>query len=674
MVIDQEIDTRAGGILRCVHSWKNITRNNFILRIASEGYKLQLFEKACLPQSVVTSTNNPIKHLSIQTQINNHLSSGAISEVKFSEDQLLSRVFLVKKSNNDDRLIIDLSKLNLLIPKISFKMETHDKIKEILQCNDFMASIDLSDAFFTVPLHESSKKFVCFQFDDKRYSYNVLPFGLTSSPRIFSKMLKSVINHQRSLGIKITFYIDDIFICSHCPNILKNHVSSTLNLLISLGFRPNFKKSHLIPSHNIIHLGYNWNSVEMSISVPNDKICKTKDLANKLLKENPTLQLIASFLGIVISHRTAFQLAPIYYRDIQLQYCSLVKLGTPYDSIVSLNEASISNLKWWSTADNYPPLSLTPIKANLTLHTDASKVGWGGVLSNGSFTSGTWTSTESDLHINILELKAVILSLSTFINEISDNNIYIYSDNSTTVHYINKIGGTHSDYLCHLSIELWNMLVINKVKCTAFHVPGELNTLADFYSRSQVDRHDYHLSNHTFQLILINSIVQPSCDLFASCDTFKLPSYVSFTNDPNAIRVDAFSFVWISNLYMFPPLPLLSKVIQKIRNDQAENIILITPAWPGLVSLPIILSLLISNPIFIHSNHLLGQPPTRYPFNMMAWNISSNAASINSYQRKLAQHSLPVSQRAPYHLTKDTGNTFVNMLSLKGHHVICLPH
>ena len=67
--------------------------------------------------------------------------------------------------------------------------------------------------FFSVPLHQDSKDFITFEYKSTRYSYNVLPFGLTSC-RFFSKMLELVIVHLRSPGIKIFLYLDDIFICS----------------------------------------------------------------------------------------------------------------------------------------------------------------------------------------------------------------------------------------------------------------------------------------------------------------------------------------------------------------------------------------------------------------------------------------------------------------------------
>lgn len=78
--------------------------------------------------------------------------------------------------------------------------------------SDFLVPIDLSDAFLSIPLHSSSKKLVPFQFNNRGYYFNnVLPVGLSSSLKIFCKLLRPVIIHFRSLGTRISAYTDDIF-------------------------------------------------------------------------------------------------------------------------------------------------------------------------------------------------------------------------------------------------------------------------------------------------------------------------------------------------------------------------------------------------------------------------------------------------------------------------------
>ena len=114
--------------------------------------------------------------------------------------------------------------------------------------------------------------------------------------------------------------------------------------------------------------------------------------------------------------------------------------------------------------------------------TDASKEGWGAHL--GDFTaSGTWSVPESHLHVNFLELKAVLLALKRFQHLVQGKVVLVATDNTTIVAYINKDGGTRSGLLCAL---LWRLLCwcnLRQVVLKARHIPGCLNVIADKLSR-----------------------------------------------------------------------------------------------------------------------------------------------------------------------------------------------
>jgi hypothetical protein len=55
-----------------------------------------------------------------------------------------------------------------------------------------MASIDLKHAYYTIPIAEEQRKFLKFVCNEQLYEFRVLPMGLTSSPRIFTKVMKPV--------------------------------------------------------------------------------------------------------------------------------------------------------------------------------------------------------------------------------------------------------------------------------------------------------------------------------------------------------------------------------------------------------------------------------------------------------------------------------------------------
>merc|ERR1711989_147484 len=109
---------------------------------------------------------------------------------------------------------------------------------------------------------------------------------------------------------------------------------------------------------------------------------------------------------------------------------------------ISLSEEARVDLEWWvSFGNSLPPRSLSPFSQDITLTSDASLKGWGAWNSSSSV-HGKWSSSERELHINILELKSVFLSFLSLFQTTYSCSILIRLDNSTAVSYINKQGGT----------------------------------------------------------------------------------------------------------------------------------------------------------------------------------------------------------------------------------------
>lgn len=109
-------------------------------------------------------------------------------------------------------------------------------------------NIDLQDAYFLVPIHKKSRKFLRFRFLGKLYQFICLPNGLSSSPYIFTKILKPVMMVLRARGFVSVIYLDDILCIGNNFNECQENVKNTVSLLIKLGFLLNKRKSQLIPS------------------------------------------------------------------------------------------------------------------------------------------------------------------------------------------------------------------------------------------------------------------------------------------------------------------------------------------------------------------------------------------------------------------------------------------
>ena len=73
-----------------------------------------------------------------------------------------SRLFVVWKTSGSWRLVIDLSTLNLFVDVAHFRMETIQSVLLSVRQGDWMASIDLKEAYLQIPVHpDSSLPSVC---------------------------------------------------------------------------------------------------------------------------------------------------------------------------------------------------------------------------------------------------------------------------------------------------------------------------------------------------------------------------------------------------------------------------------------------------------------------------------------------------------------------------------
>lgn len=84
--------------------------------------------------------------------------------------------------------------------------------------------------------------------------------------------------------------------------------------------------------------------------------------------------------------------------------------------------------------------SLHQWSATVTINTDASKTGFGGHLNKQIF-QGKWTKLEQSLHISLLELEAVIRTITHFLPQLHNQKVLVKCDNTTVVQYVNKQGG-----------------------------------------------------------------------------------------------------------------------------------------------------------------------------------------------------------------------------------------
>ena len=153
-----------------------------------------------------------------------------------------------------------------------------------------------------------------------------MPFGLTSAPCIFTKVFKTILVFLRSRGLRICAWFDDIILAADSKSLILEQLHFTKLILKSLGFIPHPEKSMLIPSQSIDHLGFIWDSVNFTISVPKDKVKDLKALCERAISGLVKLRFLNKILGTIENFRIGFSYAALHYRGIQKDVATFINL------------------------------------------------------------------------------------------------------------------------------------------------------------------------------------------------------------------------------------------------------------------------------------------------------------------------------------------------------------
>ena len=308
----------AGRLQFFVKNWQVVTNDPWVLSAIS-GYHIPFTiipHQDFLPSHKVSVEDE----LLIDKELGEPIQKRAIHLVSKHDYNtgVVSNLFVIPKKGGGQRPVFKLRQLNQFIKYERFKMEGIHMLRDLLKPNDFMAKIDLKDAYFTVAIWEGHQKFLRFLWNGTQWEFACLQFGIATAPRVFTKILKPVIGLLRKQGIRLIIYLDDFLLMASTEETLLYHVPLTVTLLEMLGFVVNYQKSQLNPTQSIEFLGFHINSIMLIISLPLDNVKGIRKECQKLL-ENPyiTITELARLLGKLSASIQAVFPAPLHYRHIQ---------------------------------------------------------------------------------------------------------------------------------------------------------------------------------------------------------------------------------------------------------------------------------------------------------------------------------------------------------------------
>ena len=549
-----------GGRLRYFQTRWKYFKNRWALNTVRSGHKLQFWRKPFQrrrPKEFRPDTEEGERLLDEYTS--ELLAKRATKEVtdprEIAEGFESQLILVKKKGTNKWRPCLSARELNEFITYHKFKMEGLPTVKKLVKKGDWLTKVDLSDAYFHVPIHPEHQKYLQFRWRGKVYRFTALPFGVASAPRIFTKVLRPIIQECRRRGVRVVVYLDDLLIISHTRKQAAANTKIVTNLLKKFGFKLNDKKSDTVPKQRQEFLGTIIDTNAMQLQMPEKKLKKFIKEARQIVQKvkkgiQITTRKLAGIIGKLNSMAQAIKNTRTHLNGLQHDLRRALRAGKRsrklWSQLITLSHHAVQDLVWWTTeAVHWNGITLLPLKFHKTIYTDASFLGYGGVVVDNNnhrrkrhTIRGFWSRHEDDKSINVLEMMAVHRTLKAVVKHLQWDslNIELFVDNITTMVYINKGSGRYP-HLAKISIMIHQLLEANNLNVVCRYVNTKDNVLADQLSRWKQDRSDYRLNPGIFQHV-DNRWGPHTIDWTATRLNTQLPRFCSWTLDDRATYID----------------------------------------------------------------------------------------------------------------------------------------
>ncbi|CAJ0962153.1 unnamed protein product [Ranitomeya imitator] len=266
---------RVGGrLLLFQQAWLSVVHDEWVRDLVSSGYKIEFssppptrFFPSRLPSSGAQSR-------ALLCAIHSLRQSGVIVPVPEHERfrGFYSNLFVVPKKDGTVRPILDLKLLNRCVRVRHFRMESLRSVISSMERGEFLASIDIKDAYLHIPIFPPHQRFLRFAIREDHFQFTALPFGLATAPRVFTKVMAAVMAILHSRGVVVLPYLDDLLIKGPSFQACESSVHITLDSLSRLGWLINLDKSSPVPSRRISFLGMILDTSRGLVLLPRSKV------------------------------------------------------------------------------------------------------------------------------------------------------------------------------------------------------------------------------------------------------------------------------------------------------------------------------------------------------------------------------------------------------------------
>ena len=174
--------------------WKKIKASSKAMQTIVEGLTLHFTSKELKQKTRRQIRFNSEEELAITEEVEEMINKKAATYT-METDIYQTKAFTQPKTDGGYRLILNLKPLNNYIETKRFKMESLKTAIDSLEQDNWFVKVDIKDAYLHVPVNKSSQRYLCFQWKGQTIQFQAMPFGLNIAPRVFTKLMKPVLQH-----------------------------------------------------------------------------------------------------------------------------------------------------------------------------------------------------------------------------------------------------------------------------------------------------------------------------------------------------------------------------------------------------------------------------------------------------------------------------------------------
>ena len=394
-------------------------------------------------------------------------------------------IVVPKKSAPDEpprrRLCVDYRKVNALQPEVKrtdkgtgclslYPLPKIDEMFSKLGGATIFSTIDLRSGYYHIGLTRESRAKSAFVVPMGKWQFKRTPFGLSQAPAYFQLLIDKVLMGCSGFAMG---YLDDIIIFSKTEEEHLQHLEEIFIRLRKFGLKMKREKCSFFKKH-IQYLGH-------LVSEDGFEPLPEKLESIRKMPAPRTAKEVKQFLGLIGYYR---KFVP-RFADISRPLTKLTRHNVVFEWTDQCSKA-FNHLR--ELLMEYPILRYPDPKQGYILYTDASGIGWSGVLTQEHldekgksknhpicYVSGQFRGSQLNWAALTKEAYAIYMSVRRLSFYVTDVEVTIRSDHLPLKKFLNK--QTMNSKVNNWAVEL------EQFRLHLEWIPGTRNLLADSLSR-----------------------------------------------------------------------------------------------------------------------------------------------------------------------------------------------